>query len=50
MIAHLRGQIFAKGPTAVVLDCGGVGYELAISVATYTELGDVGAPAALHVH
>ncbi len=50
MIAHLRGQIFAKTPATVILDCGGVGYELAISVATYTELGDPGTGAALHVH
>ncbi len=50
MIAHLRGQIFSKSPSAVVVDCGGVGYELAISVATYTELGDPGAATALHVH
>lgn len=50
VIAHLRGQIFSKSPNAVVLECGGVGYELAISVATYTELGDAGKPAALYVH
>ena len=34
----------------MVIDCGGVGYELAISVTTYTEIGDVGAEARLHVH
>ena len=34
----------------MILDCGGVGYELAISVATYTELGQAGAQASLHVH
>ena len=50
MIAHLRGQIFSKSPNAVILECGGVGYELAISVATYTELGEPGAQASLHVH
>ncbi len=50
MIAHIRGQILSKSPNAVVVDCGGVGYELAISVATYTELGEVGADARLHVH
>ena len=50
MIAHLRGQILYKIPNYVVIDCGGVGYELAISVATYTELRDVGAEASLHVH
>ena len=50
MIAYLRGQILSKTPNAVVLDCNGVGYELAISVTTYTELGDLGAEARLHVH
>jgi Holliday junction DNA helicase RuvA len=50
VIAHLRGQILSKTPSAVVLDCGGVGYELAISVATYTELGAEGKEARLHVH
>jgi Holliday junction DNA helicase RuvA len=50
VIAHIRGQILSKSPNAVVVDCGGVGYELAISVATYTELGEVGADARLHVH
>jgi Holliday junction DNA helicase RuvA len=33
-----------------VVDCGGVGYELAISVTTYTEIGDVGSETRLHVH
>jgi Holliday junction DNA helicase RuvA len=50
VIAHLRGQILSKSPNAVVIDCNGVGYELAISVATYTELHDLGAEARLHVH
>lgn len=50
MIAHIRGHILSKSPNAVVVDCGGVGYELAISVATYTELGEPGADARLHVH
>ena len=50
MIAYLRGQILSKSPNAVVVDCGGVGYELAISVTTYTEIGDVGTEARLHVH
>ena len=50
MIAHLRGQILSKTPNAVVIDCGGVGYELAISVTTYTEIGEVGAEVRLHVH
>jgi Holliday junction DNA helicase RuvA len=50
VIAHIRGQILSKASNAVVVDCGGVGYELAISVATYSELREVGAEARLHVH
>ena len=50
MIAHLRGQILSKAPNAVVVECNGVGYELAISVATFTDLGEPGSEARLHVH
>ena len=50
MIAHIRGQLLYKTPNYVVVDCGGVGYELWISVTTFTELGEVGAEVRLHVH
>ena len=50
MIAHIRGKLLYKIPNYVVIDCGGIGYELNISVSTYTELRDVGAEAVLHVH
>jgi Holliday junction DNA helicase RuvA len=50
VIAHIRGQILSKSPNAVVIDCNGVGYELAISVSTFTELPAEGKEAKLHVH
>ena len=50
MIAHLRGLLLSKSPNAVVVDCNGVGYELAISVSTFTELGAEGSAVKLHVH
>ena len=50
MIAHLRGLLLSKSPNAVIIDCNGVGYELAISVSTFTELGAEGSPVKLHVH
>jgi holliday junction DNA helicase RuvA len=50
VIAHLRGTILTKSPSSVTLDCNGVGYELAISVTTFTDLGPEGAEAKLHVH
>jgi Holliday junction DNA helicase RuvA len=39
-----------KSPSAVVVECGGVGYELAISVATFSDLGNEGSEGKLHVH
>ena len=50
VIAHLRGQILSKSPNAVVIDCGGVGYELAISVTTYTSIAEPGDEVRLYVH
>lgn len=50
VIAHIRGTIVAKTPSSVVVECAGVGYELAISVTTYTELAEAGREARLHVH
>lgn len=38
MIAFIEGQISHKNPTYVVLDTGGVGYMLHISLQTYTRL------------
>lgn len=38
MIAQLQGRLVEKSPTAVVIDCGGVGYEVHISLHTYSLL------------
>lgn len=40
MIAHINGRLVEKSPTYVVIDCGGVGYKLNISLNTYSKLGD----------
>jgi holliday junction DNA helicase RuvA len=50
MIAHLRGLLLSKAPNQAVIECAGVGYELAISVTTYSALANEGAEASLHVH
>lgn len=38
MITHLRGTLLAKSPTHAVVDVGGVGYGLAISLITFDQL------------
>ena len=50
MIAHLRGRLFSKQPQQVIVEAGGVGYDVAISVSTYTSLPAEGADVALHIH
>ena len=50
MIAHLRGIILAKSPNQVVVECAGVGYDVAISVATFSALPAAGAETRLHIY
>jgi len=38
MIAHIHGKLVEKTPTDVVIDCGGVGYQVNISLHTYSLL------------
>jgi Holliday junction DNA helicase RuvA len=38
MIAHLSGTLLSKQATSVILDVGGVGYEVTIPLSTFYEL------------
>ena len=40
MIHHLHGRLVEKHPTYVVIECGGVGYYVAISLTTFDQIGD----------
>ena len=40
MITHIAGKLTEKNPTHVVIDCGGVGYMLNISLHTYSQIPD----------
>jgi len=50
MIAHLRGRLLCKHPNQAIVEAGGVGYDVTISVPTFTDLPAAGAEIALHVH
>ncbi len=50
MIAHLTGKLILKQPNSVIVDVGGVGYELTVPLSTYYDLGDVGVNVSLRVH
>jgi len=50
MIAHLRGRLLSKHPNQAVVEAGGVGYDVTISVPTFSELPGTGSEVALHIH
>ncbi|HEX5706757.1 MAG TPA: Holliday junction branch migration protein RuvA [Pyrinomonadaceae bacterium] len=50
MIAHLTGTLLAKQATSVILDVGGVGYEVTIPVTTFYGMEDEGAQVRLRVY
>lgn len=39
MITHIQGKLTEKNPTYVVIDCNGVGYQIHISLNTYSKIG-----------
>jgi holliday junction DNA helicase RuvA len=50
MIAHLRGKLIARQPNQVIVDAMGVGYDVTISVPTFSELPVAGSEVSLHIH
>jgi Holliday junction DNA helicase RuvA len=49
MIAWLEGQLREKGPTRIVVDVSGVGYELLVSLQTFEQLPETGKTVSLYV-
>ena len=50
MIAHLSGTLLAKHATKVVVDVGGVGYEVTIPATVFYDLGEVNTPIKLRIY
>ena len=50
MIAHLRGKLLAKHPNQAIVETAGVGYDVTISVPTFSDLPGVGGEVVLHIH
>lgn len=50
MIAHLRGKLIHKEPGRAIVEAAGVGYDVTISVPTFTSLTSVGVEASLHIY
>jgi Holliday junction DNA helicase RuvA len=50
MIAFLSGKLLEKDANSVIVDVGGVGYEVIIPLSTFFELGDVGSDVNLRIY
>lgn len=50
MIAYLSGKILEKHTNTVIVDVGGVGYEVFIPLSTFYELGDAGSDLQLRIY
>ncbi len=40
MITHLNGKLVEKTPTSLIVECGGIGYEVKVSLNTYAAIGN----------
>ena len=50
MIARLRGTLVDKSPSRIVVDVGGVGYDVQVPLSTFYPLGEAGSEVVLRVH
>jgi Holliday junction DNA helicase RuvA len=50
MIAHLRGKLISKHPNQAIVEAAGVGYDVTITVPTFSDLPAMGTEVALHIH
>ena len=50
MIAFLRGRVLEKHPNRLIVDVGGVGYDVQVPLSTFYTCGDPGAEIALRIH
>lgn len=50
MIGHLRGRLAEKRPNQILVDIGGVGYQVSIPLSTFYSLGDLHDEVTLLVH
>jgi Holliday junction DNA helicase RuvA len=50
LIAHLRGTLIGKHPNQAIVEAGGVGYDVTISVPTFSELPPLNAQVSFFIH
>jgi Holliday junction DNA helicase RuvA len=50
MIGRLHGTLLEKSPSRLIVDVGGVGYDVLVPLSTFYGLGEPGSPVTLRIH
>ncbi|MGQ4002528.1 Holliday junction branch migration protein RuvA [Francisellaceae bacterium CB299] len=50
MISFIKGNLLEKDPSALLIDVGGLGYEVSVPMTTFYSLGDVNTEISLYTH
>jgi len=50
MIAHIRGKLISKHPNQAIVEAGGVGYDVTISIPTFSGLPSLGSEISLFIY
>jgi holliday junction DNA helicase RuvA len=50
VIARLKGTLVEKSPSRLIVDVGGVGYDVLVPLSTFYGLGEAGSAVALRIH
>jgi Holliday junction DNA helicase RuvA len=50
VIAQLRGAIVEKHPSRLIIEVGGIGYDVQVPLSTFYVLGEPGTPVTLRIH
>jgi Holliday junction DNA helicase RuvA len=50
LIAQLTGKLAHKQPNSIIIDVGGVGYEVTVPLSTFYDLGEPGSEVSLRIH
>ena len=50
MIARLSGALVEKNPSRLIVEAGGIGYDVQVPLSTFYVLGDPGTPVTLRIH
>ena len=50
MISFIKGNLLEKDPAALLIDVGGLGYEVSVPMTTFYSLGDINTEVSLYTH